>query len=160
MLKKSLFLAMAIVATAGVCMAKGRVTPSIDAVDKTIPISSSIETTVKAGELITIVATVDGAIPGFATAIMLDSKDLKFVGTKKGEVLQHKKGPAPISVVTARDRAIIRVLSKEQGISDGDIMYITFKALRDSKTKLDFINMKAAQPMEVEASQKISFNLM
>lgn len=167
MLKKSLFVAMAIVvAMAGMGFAevKAKVVASNDIIDFATPVSSTAKTTVKAGDEITVVATmkVDNA-PGLAATLLFDSNQLKFIKVKKGEVLKGQ-GLVAISTIASKspDRLVVRVDSMNHTLSGtGEAFIITLKAIKDGEAKIDFVDMDAYVSMinNSAAPQKLSFNI-
>lgn len=138
---------MAVMIGSGIGLAEvKKISVDSDIVD-VAPVSFSKETVVKAGDRITITATINNAsnLSNPATAIMLDGKQFKFIKAEKGEVLGQQNKTSGISVINSKgpDRLMVRVTSiDKQSISgSGELYHITLKAMRDGKTKIDFVDM-------------------
>lgn len=166
MIRKSLLMAMAVlvVASVGFAEVKAKVLATSDIIDIATPVSSAAKTTVKAGDEITIVATmkVDNA-SGLAATLLYDGKQLKFVKVKKGDALKDQ-GLVAISTITHKspDRLAVRIDPMNHSLSGtGEVFVITLKAIKDGEAKIDFVDMDAYASMINNSAmpQRLSFNI-
>lgn len=167
MLKRTLLMAVAavlMVASIGLAEVKAKVVATSDIIDIATPVSSTAKTVVKAGDEVTIVATMKVIdAPGIAATLLYDSKQLKFVRVKKGEALKNQ-GLVALSTITHKspDRLAVRVNPMNHSLSGtGEAFIVTLKAIKDGEAKIDFVDMDAYVSMINNSAmpQKLSFNI-